>query len=209
MSQTALLSAQCYNNVTKRRSFYGVPFTGAVLPNHIWKSLVEKAGYKIEDIPKTWDAYCDFFKDVQKKLRAQGMRNVYGLGFQVTTNGVDPNNTFHYFLIAYGGQDIVTKDGQLHFDDPTGQGGGDQGADLSDHRLQGRLCPAGGDQLERRRRQQRVPLQADRDGSRRHDLDRGRDHQEPAGLRRHRHAWACPSATRASRCRASSPWSTR
>jgi multiple sugar transport system substrate-binding protein len=118
LSQTALLSAQCYNNVTKRRSFYGVPFTGAVLPNHIWKSLVEKAGYKIEDIPKTWDAHYDFFKDVQKKLRTQGMRNVYGLGFQVTTNGVDPNNTFHYFLIAYGGQDIVTKDGQLHFDDP-------------------------------------------------------------------------------------------
>ena len=49
---------------------------------------------------------------MQKKLRAQGMRNVYGLGLQVTTNGVDPNNTFHYFLIAYGGQDIVTKDGR-------------------------------------------------------------------------------------------------
>ena len=42
----------------------------------------------------------------------------YGLGLQVTTNGVDPNNTFHYFLIAYGGQDIVTKDGRTHLDDP-------------------------------------------------------------------------------------------
>jgi multiple sugar transport system substrate-binding protein len=80
--------------------------------------LVEKAGYKVEDIPKTWDAYYDFFKDVQKKLRAQGVRNVYGLGFQVTTNGNDPNNLFNYFLIAYGGQDIVTKDGKLHLDDP-------------------------------------------------------------------------------------------
>ena len=114
----ALLSAQCYNSVTKKRSFYGVPFTGAVLPIHIWKSLVEKAGHKIEDIPKTWDAYWDFFKGVQTKLRDQGMRNVYGQGIQVTTNGVDPNNTFHYFLIAYGGQDILTKDGQLHLDDP-------------------------------------------------------------------------------------------
>ena len=46
------------------------------------------------------------------------MRNVYGLGFQVTTNGNDPNNVFNYFLIAYGGQDIVTKDGKLHLDDP-------------------------------------------------------------------------------------------
>ena len=117
-SETALLSAQCYNSVTKRRGFYGVPFTGTALPNHIWKPLVEKAGYKMEDIPNTWDAYYDFFKGVQKKLRAQGMRNVYGLGFQITANGVDPNYLFNYFLIANGGQDIVTKDGQLHLDDP-------------------------------------------------------------------------------------------
>jgi len=88
------------------------------LPNHIWRSLVEKAGYTLEDIPKTWDAYYDFFKEVHKKLRAQGVRNVYGMGLNVTTNGVDPNNVFNYFLIAYGGQDIVTKDGKLHLDDP-------------------------------------------------------------------------------------------
>ncbi len=51
----------------------------------------------MEDIPKTWDAYYNFFKDVQKKLREKGMRRVYGLGFQVTTNGNDPNNVFNYF----------------------------------------------------------------------------------------------------------------
>jgi len=117
-TETALLSTYCYNSVEKRRSYYGVPYTTAVLPNHVWRSLVEKAGYKMEDIPKTWDAYYDFFKEVQKKLRAQGERKVYGLGFQVTTNGNDPNNTFNYFLLAYGGQDIVTKDGKLHLDDP-------------------------------------------------------------------------------------------
>jgi multiple sugar transport system substrate-binding protein len=117
-TETALLNTYCYNNVEKKRSFYGVPDITAALPNHIWKPLVEKAGYKIEDFPKTWDAYYDFFKEVQKKLRAQGLRNLYGLGFQITTNGNDPNALFNYFLIAYGGQDIVTKDGKLHLDDP-------------------------------------------------------------------------------------------
>ena len=117
-ADTALLSAFCYNNVAKKRSYYGVPFAFGALPNHIWRPLVEKAGFKMEDIPKTWDAYYDFFKEVQKKLRTQGVRNVYGLGLQVTTNGNDPNNTFNYFLIAYGGQNIVTKDGKLHLDDP-------------------------------------------------------------------------------------------
>jgi multiple sugar transport system substrate-binding protein len=117
-SETALAAAQAYNNVTKKRGTYGVPLRAAVVPCHIWKSLVEKAGMKIEDIPKTWDAYFDFFKKVQDNLRKQGERKVYGLGFQVTANGVDPYNLFMAFLVAYGGQDVVTKDGKLHLDDP-------------------------------------------------------------------------------------------
>ena len=117
-TDTALANVNCYNSVTKKRSLYGVPFTLDTLPNHIWKQLVEKAGYKMEDIPKTWDAYYDFFKEVQKKLRAQGNRKVYGLGLNVTTNGNDPNNVFNYFLIANGGLGILTKDGTLHLDDP-------------------------------------------------------------------------------------------
>ncbi|HEV2189926.1 MAG TPA: ABC transporter substrate-binding protein [Stellaceae bacterium] len=117
-TETALLSANCYNSVTKKRSYYLAPYQTASLPNHIWRSLVEKAGYKIEDIPKTWDAYYGFFKDVQTKLRDQGMRNVYGLGFQLTTQGNDPNNFFGYWLLAYGGGNLVSKDGKLHLDDP-------------------------------------------------------------------------------------------
>jgi multiple sugar transport system substrate-binding protein len=114
---TALLTVNCYNSVEKKRSFYGVPYTVGCQTNHIWRPLLVKAGYTLEDLPKTWDAFYDFFKDVQKKLRAQGVRNVYGLGLNVTTNGVDPNNVFNYFLHAYGGGDIVTKDVKLHLDD--------------------------------------------------------------------------------------------
>jgi multiple sugar transport system substrate-binding protein len=115
---TALLNSYCYNKAEKKRSYYGVPVTTGCLPNHIWRPLVEKAGFNMEDIPKTWDAFYDFFKEVHKKLRAQGIRNVYGLGLNVTTNGVDPNNVFNYFTIAYGGGDLVTKDGKLHLDNP-------------------------------------------------------------------------------------------
>jgi multiple sugar transport system substrate-binding protein len=117
-NETALLTAYCYNSAEKRRSFYGVPYTSAVRPNHIWRPLVEKAGYTMEDLPRTWDAFYDFFKEVQKKLRAQGERKVYGLGFQMNTTGNDSNALFDYFMIAHGGQGIVTKDGKLHLDDP-------------------------------------------------------------------------------------------
>src|SRR5947208_13900872 len=109
-TETALLNTFCYNSKTKKRAYYGVPLTQDVLPNHIWRPLVEKAGFNMEDVPKTWDAFYDFFKEVQKKLKAQGLRNVYGLGLNVTTNDNDPKNGFTYFLIAYAGADTVAKE---------------------------------------------------------------------------------------------------
>jgi len=115
---TALSCCYFYNNVTKKRAYYVVPVRIAAVPFHIWKSLVEQGGSKISDLPKTWDAFMDFFKPVQKGLRAAGKRNVYGLGYQLTTNGVDPINTFNAWMVAYGGQDLVTPDGKLHTDDP-------------------------------------------------------------------------------------------
>src|ERR1700736_2493619 len=116
---TAILASQYYNNVTKKRSFYYAPFKTNVVPFHIWNSLVEKAGYKLADAPKTWDAFWDFFKPMQKELRAKGMRGLYALGLQPTTTGpADGNNTFHAFMIANGGHGIVTSDGKPHLDDP-------------------------------------------------------------------------------------------
>ena len=114
----AILGANCYNGTAKKRSFYGVPHKAAVIPFHVWGDLVEKAGYKRTDIPKTWEAFLDFFRPVQDKLREQGMRHTYGLGLEISTIGDDPTNTFHQWLIAYGGIGLVTKDGKLHADDP-------------------------------------------------------------------------------------------
>jgi multiple sugar transport system substrate-binding protein len=96
-----------------------MPMKLGTWPFHIWKSLVEKGGAKISDLPNTWDAFLDFFKPVQVKLRAQGMRNVYAYGYQLTGNGYDPVMTYNHFMIAYGGKGFITPDGKLHTDDPT------------------------------------------------------------------------------------------
>jgi multiple sugar transport system substrate-binding protein len=115
---TALRATYTYNNATKKRAYYAVPMKAAGIPFHIWQSLVEKAGLKVSDIPNTWDAFLDFFMPVQDKLRAQGMRNIYAYGYQLTANGVDPAITFQGFLMAYGGKNLITPDGKLHTDDP-------------------------------------------------------------------------------------------
>ena len=44
---------------------------------------------------------------------------MYAMGLQITTVGPnDGNGLFDYFMVANGGQDIVTRDGKLHTDDP-------------------------------------------------------------------------------------------
>src|SRR5215469_11662069 len=94
----AINSCSLYNNARKKRGYYMVPMKIYGSPFHIWRSLVEKGGAKISDIPNTWDAFIDFFKPVQDKLRAQGMRNVHAYGYQLTANGVDPVRLFNAFL---------------------------------------------------------------------------------------------------------------
>jgi multiple sugar transport system substrate-binding protein len=114
----AVESAFLYNGVTKKRAYYVVPLRITGWPFHIWGSLVEKAGFKIADLPNKWDAFLDFFMPVQDALRKQGMRNIYAYGYQLTANGVDPIATYNAFLIAYGGKNLVTKDGRLNSNDP-------------------------------------------------------------------------------------------
>jgi len=119
LSETAVLASSFYNSVSKQRSYYLAPVKQACAPMHIWGDLVAKAGFKLSEAPKTWDAYWDFFKPVQTALRAKGMRKLYALGLQMTTVGPnDGNNVFSHFMIANGGQNIVTRDGRLHTDDP-------------------------------------------------------------------------------------------
>ena len=173
-ASVAIDSCSLYNNATKKRGYYMAPMKINGFPFHIWRSLVEKAGYKISDIPNTWDAFLDFFKPVQDKLRAQGMRNIHAYGYQLTANGVDPINIIQRVPDRLWRQRPGHPGRQAPHRRSAGARGCGQGDRAADHPLQGRLCAAELRQLERRRRQQCLSFQADGDGYRRHDLDRDR-----------------------------------
>ena len=148
-SEVVLLGRHLYNNVTKSRSYYGVPMKMASTTFHIWTSLVEKAGYKMSDIPNTWDAFIDFFLPMQAKLRAAGMRHVYAESLECSTNGVDPIATFNAHLIANGGKDLVTPDGRLNADDVQVREAVIKTLTRFCQTRQGRLCPPWRGELER------------------------------------------------------------
>jgi multiple sugar transport system substrate-binding protein len=119
LTETAKAGSTFYNKATKERSYYLCPIKQGCVPFHIWGNLINEAGYNLADAPKTWDAFWDFFKPMQAKLRAKGHRKLYGLGLQMTTVGPnDGNGLFQAFIIANGGQGMVTPDGKFHGDDP-------------------------------------------------------------------------------------------
>ena len=55
LSETAKLCSTFYNRTTKKRSYYICPIKQGATPFHIWGDLVEKAGFKMSEIPKNWD----------------------------------------------------------------------------------------------------------------------------------------------------------
>ncbi|HEY0181416.1 MAG TPA: ABC transporter substrate-binding protein [Rhodopila sp.] len=116
--QTALDNARFYNLSLKKYSYYAVPVKCSTLMEEAWRPMIEDAGFSDSDIPKTQDAYYDFFQVVQEKLRGKGKR-VYGLGYSMATKEADSGNLFHAFLVAHGGAGIVLPNGKLNVDDPT------------------------------------------------------------------------------------------
>lgn len=119
LSETAKLCSTFYNKATKKRDYYLCPIKQGATPFHVWGDLVEKAGLKMSEIPAKWDGVWTYLKQAQAPLRAKGMRRLYACGLQITTVGPnDGNNLFVHFMIANGGEGIVTSDGKFHADDP-------------------------------------------------------------------------------------------
>ena len=118
LSETAKLCSTFYNKATKKRSYYLCPIkqgTSRSISGAIWSRRRAQA----EEIPKNWDGVWTYLKQTQAPLRSKGMRKIYACGLQITTVGPnDGNSLFRHFLIANGGEGIVTPDGKLHTDDP-------------------------------------------------------------------------------------------
>ena len=73
---TALSGSRFYNAKLKKHSFYTVPIKCSTLMEQVWRPLIEEAGFSDADIPKTHDAYFDFFQTVQDKLRVEGQADL-------------------------------------------------------------------------------------------------------------------------------------
>ena len=56
---------------------------------HVWRSLLERAGFTLADIPKEWEPFWSFWCDkVQPAVRkATGRDDIYGVGLAMSDGG--------------------------------------------------------------------------------------------------------------------------
>jgi multiple sugar transport system substrate-binding protein len=115
----ALARVRLRNAETGQKALYGIPIGRSTNYLHVWKSLLDKAGFTLEDIPKEWDAFWSFWCDaVQPAVRrATGRDDIWGIGLPMSGQAFDTWFQFHQFLSAYEA-DYVTPDGHLAIDDP-------------------------------------------------------------------------------------------
>jgi multiple sugar transport system substrate-binding protein len=114
--KAVLESVYLYNNIDKKWSYYAVPIYQITMHIFYWRDLLKQVGRSENDIPKDWDAFWEFWKQVQYDLRKQQKRDIYGLGFPLSIGAVDTYYLFEEILEAYDVK-ILNSKGQLQVDD--------------------------------------------------------------------------------------------
>jgi multiple sugar transport system substrate-binding protein len=107
------------NAKTGQRALYGLPIGRSTDHLHVWKSLLERAGFTLADIPREWEAFWSFWCDqVQPAVRkATGREDIWGVALPMSAGAADTSIGFFQFVSAYEAN-YVTREGQLVIDDP-------------------------------------------------------------------------------------------
>jgi multiple sugar transport system substrate-binding protein len=115
----ALDSVRMLDGKTGQSALYGLPIGRVSNHVHVWKSLLQHAGFSLTDIPKEWEAFWSFWcNQVQPAVRAStGREDLWGVGLVMSVDATDTMGQFAQFLAAYNA-DYVTRDGKLVIDDP-------------------------------------------------------------------------------------------
>lgn len=116
-SPAVLKSVYLYNNAAQKRSIYALPLKQETVHIHYWRNLLAEAGLSEEDIPTEWNAFWAFWQQAQDNLRAKGQKDIYGLGFPMSSEASDTYFTFEQVLDAYDVQ-LLDEQGNLLLDDP-------------------------------------------------------------------------------------------
>jgi multiple sugar transport system substrate-binding protein len=118
--QDALDAKTLLDGTTGQRGLFALPMGRYTNHAHVWRSLLEQAGFTLADIPKEWEAFWSFWCDqVQPAVRkVTGRHDIYGVGLHMSAEpNSDTRDNFLQFMYAYEA-DYVSRDGRLMIEQP-------------------------------------------------------------------------------------------
>ncbi|MCX7630965.1 MAG: extracellular solute-binding protein [Geminicoccaceae bacterium] len=117
---SALEAVTLLNGRTGKKSIYAMPVAQQVEHIHVWKDMLDQAGLKLSDVPRTWNEYWDWWCKVAQPAvrRTTGNRNVFGIGQPMSSSASDTFFAFMMFLNAFDTKIVDPATGRLTVDDP-------------------------------------------------------------------------------------------
>jgi len=106
------------NEKTGKRGYYAFPMKRQTMHIQYWKDMLAEAGFKEGDIPKTWNAYWDFWcTKAQAGYRKASGKRIFSVGAPM---GVDSSDSFYSFLTYMDAHNVkvVDDNGKLTVDRP-------------------------------------------------------------------------------------------
>jgi len=106
------------NEKTGKRGYYAFPMKRQTMHIQYWKDMLAEAGFKESDIPKTWNAYWDFWcTKAQAGYRKASGKRIFSVGAPM---GVDSSDSFYSFLTYMDAHNVkvVDDNGKLTVDRP-------------------------------------------------------------------------------------------
>jgi multiple sugar transport system substrate-binding protein len=120
----AVEASTLLNGKTGQRELYALPMGRNSNHLHVWRSLLERAGFTLADIPEEWQAFWAFWCDqVQPAVRRATARDdIWGIGLPMSAAALDTNDQLVQFQLAYEAS-WINSDRRLQVDEPDARAG--------------------------------------------------------------------------------------
>jgi len=120
----AVEASTLLNGTTGQRGLYALPMGRNSNHLHVWRSLLERAGFTLADIPKEWEAFWSFWCDqVQPAVRrATAREDLWGIALPMSAAALDTNDQLIQFQLAYEAS-WINSERKLQVDNPDARAG--------------------------------------------------------------------------------------
>lgn len=120
-SKGVLEAVYFYNNVNNNWGYYAVPISQLTIHIFYWRYLLNQVGKCERDIPKDWDGFWEFWKQMQDNPKVNQKSDpkpiIYGLGFPISIESADTYYLFEQVLEAKQwskASEFLTSDSELN-----------------------------------------------------------------------------------------------